>query len=93
MSHYPGESQLPLVSMGGSPKALTESDSGAFQISASPLGLCICEILHTAFKSAVSVVRSPLTLPNICPVIFQNSTSEASSFLCRIPRPRTLCVA
>ena len=93
VSHYPRASQLPPVSLGGSPRALSESDSGAFQTTASALGLGVCEIFCTPFKSGVSVFYSPLALPNICPAGFQSLTSGASFSLCRIPGLGALCVA
>ena len=45
--------QLPLASLGGSPRSTAGSDPGSFQIIASALGPGACEILYAPFKSEV----------------------------------------
>lgn len=53
------ESQLPLASSECSPTSPSVSDLVSFQITASALGLGVCEILHEPFKRGVSVFYYP----------------------------------
>ena len=57
-----GESQMPPDTPRGSPRSACGSDPDSFQIIASALGLGVCEILCSPFKSGVSISPSPLAL-------------------------------
>ena len=57
-----GKFQLLPNSLGGFLISASESDLGFFQITASVLGLRVCEILCAPFKSGIFVSYSPPTL-------------------------------
>ena len=57
-----GKFQLLPDSLGGFLILASESDLGFFQITASALGLRVCEILCAPFKSGIFVSYSPPTL-------------------------------
>ena len=54
------ESQLPPATLEGSPRLVSWSDPGSFQMTAFVLGLGVCEILHVPFKNEVFVSFSSL---------------------------------
>lgn len=61
------ESQLPLASLGGSPRSVSGSDPGFFQINASALELRMCEILCAPLKSEFCFLKpsgSPVRKPH-----------------------------
>ena len=74
-----GESQLLSASAGGSPRSASESDQGSFQITASALGIRVCEILYEPFKSSISF--SPPVLLYTSPTGFQRQTVWGFIFL------------
>ena len=53
VSLCPGWVQLPLASLGGSPRPAAASDPGSIQIIASALGPGACEMLYAPFNSGV----------------------------------------
>ena len=82
--YHQGESQLPPASLRGSVRSASGSDPGFFQTAVSALELRTCEILHTPFKSGVSV-SCPLSLLNIALLVFKARHSDDSSSWCRNP--------
>ena len=81
-----GELQLPPASLGGSPGLAGGSDPGSFQISASALGLRVCEILCAPFKSGVPIPHSPLGLLNVSPAGLQGQMFWGLIFPLQDPR-------
>ena len=75
------ESQLPPASLGGSPRSASGFHPSSFQITASALGLGMCEILHVPFKTRVSVSYSPLAVLYASPTGLENQTFSGLIFL------------
>ena len=85
-SMSPGKSQLSPASLGCFPRSASGSNPGSFQITASALGLGVCEILHMPFKSRVSVSYNLIALHGCKPPLaFKASHSGGSSSQCRTP--------
>ena len=82
---YPQEIQWPLVFPTGSTKSGGGYDPGSFQITASVLGITVCEILLKSFENGVSVSNNPLFFPYTTLPTFKVRCSESSSFWCRNP--------
>lgn len=78
-----GESQLPPVFPQDSPRSASRSNPGSFPATASALRCRPGEILHTPFKSEVSVFDGPLL--NIGPTGFQNMIFWELIFAMRDP--------
>ena len=82
-----GGCQLPPASPGGSPRPVSGSYPGFFQISASALGPRACEILCALFKSGVSIPHIPLDLPKVRPISFQSQMFWGLIFQVQDPFP------
>ena len=79
---YPqGELQLPPTS----PRSVSRSDPGSFQVIASALDLGACEILCVPFKSEVSISHNPLALPKISPCGLQSQMFWGHVFPAQVP--------
>ena len=81
-----GEPQLPPASLGVSPRSVSGYDPGSFQITASVLGLRMCEVLSAPFKSRVSVSYNPMALPYARPSGLQSQAFCGLVFLVQDPR-------
>ena len=64
--------QLLPATLGGSLISACESDPGSFQITASVLGLRVCEILYVPFERGIFASYSPPALPYASPAGLQS---------------------
>lgn len=74
------------ASLGASVRSTSEFDLGFFKVTASVLGIGVCEVLCTPFKSRVCVSYSPLTVLYLSPVHFKATCFEGVIFQHRTAR-------
>ena len=77
---------MPAASLGDSTGSAGGSDPTSFQITASALGLGVCEILCVPFKSGVSISHSLLALLKVSPTGLQSQTFWGLVFSVQDPR-------
>ena len=85
-----GESLMLPTSPEGSPRSASGSDPGSFQITASVLGLRVCEILCVPCKNGISVSYSPLAILKTSPIGVQIQVFWGLYSQCKTPKLESL---